>query len=73
MITFFFREVENLEDYVTLNCMLYEVAEWCNKWDRVISYDKTVYLRITNKKVHLPFTYNVATYLMKFPSSNTSG
>lgn len=43
-------KVCSVDDEVHLKYDLAKVFAWCEKWKMVINFDKTVYMRITNKK-----------------------
>lgn len=45
------------DDQVLLNNAFKKVIAWCNAWQMLINFDKTVFMRITHKKETLKFQY----------------
>lgn len=53
-----YSEVHSTSDQLLLNQAFQKVASWCEEWQMVINFDKTVFMRITHKKKPLHFRYN---------------
>lgn len=45
-----FKEVTCPSDQVALNLSLKSIQDWCDQWKMSLNLEKTVFLRITNKK-----------------------
>lgn len=56
-----FNEVKVQDDQILLNHNLHNVSEWCVKWGMELNADKTVFMRITNKRNSHFFSYNLPT------------
>lgn len=54
-----FKEIANHDDQRLLNSSLHSVIEWCNQWGMQLNPDKTVYMKITNKRNSLSFPYHL--------------
>lgn len=52
-----FRKITCTEDQIFLNDSLTRVGQWCTSWSMKLNSDKTVLLRITNKREPLKFSY----------------
>lgn len=60
-----FSPIASAADQQILNHALRGITEWCNKWDMLVNFDKTVHMCITNKKNKSPFTYSIGGYQIK--------
>lgn len=54
-----YTRINSLEDHVRLNEALKTIVNWCEKWNMTVNKEKTVLLRITNRKTKSLFTYNL--------------
>lgn len=54
-----FSEITCKEDQEELNFNLRNIQSWCDKWDMKLNAEKTVFMRITNKRKSLSFTYTL--------------
>lgn len=54
-----YTSIKGQEDHLRLNTALRKIAIWCETWNMRINRDKTVLLRITNKKTRSIFTYSI--------------
>lgn len=53
-----FTDVHSPDDQIALNTALSNILLWCDKWGMVLNFDKSVFLRISNKKNPLQFSYS---------------
>lgn len=60
-----FTDVQASDDQLALNTGLNNILSWCNKWGMVLNFDKSVFLRITNKKNPLQFSYSANSQPLK--------
>lgn len=54
-----FTPVNAVSDQTALYNTLNNLADWCDKWEMVINYTKTVHMCITNKIDKLGFAYHI--------------
>lgn len=54
-----FKKVTCESDQISLNSSLAKIHEWCTTWSMSLNSEKTVLLRVTNKKQPFPFTYKI--------------
>lgn len=54
-----FNEITCREDQSVLNSNLCNIYHWCTKWNMNLNADKSVFMKITNKKNSLSFPYNL--------------
>lgn len=52
-----YREVLSRQDQISLNKDFSLIAQWCENWQMVINFDKTVSMSVTKKKSKLSFPY----------------
>lgn len=64
-----YTRVREQADQFRLSASLAKIVEWCDHWDMKINSEKSVLLRITNKKSERPFTYTVGLAPLKQVSS----
>lgn len=55
-----FNNIHSLDDQTALNSSLNSILSWCTQWGMRINYEKSVYLRITNKTHPLKFSYMIS-------------
>lgn len=65
-----FRDVSCCADQCELNTNLTNILEWCKNWGMVLNADKTLYLRITRKKVPYDYQYTLGTSPLKQVTSH---
>lgn len=49
-----FNEITCREDQSVLNSNLCNIYDWCTKWNMNLNADKSVFMKITNKKLLYP-------------------
>lgn len=54
-----FKTINNVNDQVSLNESLDAIFTWCNLWGMTLNPEKTVFMRITNKKSPLKYQYTI--------------
>lgn len=54
-----FKKVTCQNDQISLNRSLARIHEWCTTWSMSLNSEKTVLLRITNKRQPFLFTYKI--------------
>lgn len=52
-----YEKITTTEDQVRLNNDFTKIITWCDQWQMCVNYDKTVFMRITQKKKPLLFNY----------------
>lgn len=52
-----YEAVNSINDQTTLNHSLNDITNWCDTWDMKLNHEKTVMMRITNKKSPLLYQY----------------
>lgn len=57
-----FREINCQSNQVSLNGSLKAITEWCSLWGMQLNGEKSVLLRLTNKKHPFKFNYNIGSY-----------
>lgn len=55
-----FTDVQMPDDQFALNSALNDIISWCNKWGMMLNFEKSVFLRISNKKNPLQFLYSAS-------------
>lgn len=56
-----FNEITSHDDQILLNTNLHNIFAWCELWKMKFNTDKTVFMRVSNKKTNLQFTYKFGT------------
>lgn len=54
-----FNVITSREDQSVLNSNLHNIYNWCRKWNMNLNSDKSVFMKITNKKNSLTFPYSL--------------
>lgn len=54
-----YSEISSMSDQFLLNDALQKVITWCDQWQMAVNFDKTVVMRITQKKNPFIFNYSV--------------
>lgn len=52
-----YKEIKNGNDQVVLNNSISAISNWCDKWHMKLNLEKTVFMRVTNKKCPAEFQY----------------
>lgn len=55
-----YERINSSEDQIRLNNDFRKVMRWCDRWQMVINFDKTVYMRITLKRNPLLYQYGTS-------------
>lgn len=65
-----FRDVSCSDDQSELNTNITNIFEWCKRWGMVLNAEKTLYLRVTRKKVPYEYQYTLGTSPLKQVTSH---
>lgn len=52
-----FKDINSTRDQVVLNESLNAVSSWCDRWEMKLNQEKSLYMRITNKKSSHQYEY----------------
>lgn len=56
-----FKKVTCQNDQISLNSSLAKIHEWCTTWSMSLNSEKTVLLRVSNKRQPFLYTYKIST------------
>lgn len=59
-----FNAIETTDDQIAVESALNNICSWCNEWGMKLNLDKSVLLRVTNKKKILQTVYTLCSQLL---------
>lgn len=62
---FIYSQAAQVDDQIRISQALHSLVLWCEKWDTEINYTRQTFQLVTNKKILVPFSYNIENKKLK--------